>query len=141
MVRYVVVMGEMGVWDGDGSGALDCVDESVRAVGHGEMVEPDVGGTEDGDAVTVAVCSEANVVGGVPDQTAGGDDNVVDVEAVDDHILGELDADTSTEGNVDIGAAGIDGLMAGHKQLFGQCNDHAPTKDDPQWLLLDCPVS
>lgn len=39
----VVVMSEMGVGDCDGSGALDCVDESVLAVGHGEVIEPDVG--------------------------------------------------------------------------------------------------
>lgn len=81
------------------------------------------------------------MVVGVSDHATAGRHNVVDVKAVDDHILGELNAKTSTIGNVNIGTTSIDGLVTRHHQLLGQLDDHATPKYDPQWTFLNCSIS
>lgn len=101
------------------------------------MIDPHIGGSEDGDAVAVAPGSLAEVVDGVPDHAAGAGDDVVDLDAMDDHIIDVLDGDAGAVGDVDGDAAAVDGLVASHEQLLGEPDHHAPGEDDPQGALLD----
>ena len=112
-------MSEMRVWDGDSRGALDGIDEAVLAVGHGEMIEPDIGWSKDGYAIAITDCSKADMIVGVSNHTASGRKNVVDVKTMDDHIPGELNANTSTISNMHIGTTSINGLIASHQQFLG----------------------
>lgn len=84
------MVGEMAVGDGDGGGPHDGIDEPVGALGHGDVVNPDVAGPEDGDAVAVAHRPQANVILRVPDQPAGSLHNIVDANPVDDDVPHEL---------------------------------------------------
>ena len=132
----MIVLGEVGVGDGDGGGAVGDVDEAVGAVGHGDVVDPDVAGAHDGDAVAVALAADAEVVLGVADEAAGARHGVVDVEVVDDDVAHRLHRDLRA-GDVHLRAAAVDGLVAGDDELLGEPDHHAPREDDPQRPLLD----
>lgn len=131
------MVSEVAVGDGDGGGAHNDVDEAILAVGHGNVVDPNVGRSEDRDAVTVALCPDSDMIDGVPDvaTTTGG--NVMNVKIVDDDVLHKLNRDASTVGDADVGTAGVDGLVTSHYELLRQPDDHAAGEDDPQRLLLD----
>lgn len=134
---HLVVIGEVAVGDGDSGGAKDDINQSITASLHGDMIDPNILRSEDGDPVAVAPGSETEVVGGVSDHAAVAGDDVGDPDAVDDHVLHELDGDAGAVGDVDGGAAAVDGLVARHDQLLVQPDHHAALEDDPQRLQLD----
>lgn len=57
----LVVVGEVVVGNGNRGGAHYGVDQAVRAVREGAVVDPDLPGAEDGDAVAVRSPSPPNV--------------------------------------------------------------------------------
>jgi len=135
----VVVVGHVAVGDGDARGLDDDVDEAVLAVGEGEVVEPHVGGAEEGDAVAVGDGAPAEVVRRVPDVAAvlvGGHD-VVDVHVVDDDVVGELHRQLRAVGDPHLRAPAVDGLVALDDELLLERDDHRPGEGDPQRLDLD----
>lgn len=133
----MVVIGEVAVGDGDGGGRLDDVDQPVGASRHGDMVDPDILGAEEGDPIAVARRPLPDVVDGVPDHAAPPRFDVVDLQAVDDHVPHVLDGDAGAVGDLDGGAAAVDGLVALDDQLLGQRDDHVVGEGDPQRALLD----
>jgi len=84
------MFGHVAVGDGDGSGALNDIDESIRTIREGNMIDPDVGGSEDGDGVTVTPGSHSNMVVGLPDAATLLRHDVLDANAVDDNVVDEL---------------------------------------------------
>jgi hypothetical protein len=135
----VVVVGHVAVGDGDAGGEFDDVDEPVLAVGEGDVVEPDVGGPEDGDAVAVGDGAPAEVVRRVPDVPAVlvGLDDVVDVDVMDDDVSDELDGELGAVGDAHLRAAAVDGLVAADDELLLERDDHRLGEGDPEGLLLD----
>lgn len=131
------MVGEVTVGNGDPCGAPNHINQSISALFHGDMIDPHIRSSEDGDAVAVAPGSLPVVVDGVPDQAAGAGNNVVDLEAMDDHIADVLDGNAGAVGDVDGDAAAVDGLVAGHEQLLVEPDHHAPGEDDPEWARLD----
>jgi hypothetical protein len=135
----IVVVGEVAVGDGDAGGLGDDVDEAVLAVGEGEVVQPHVGGAEDGDAVAVGDGAPAEVVRRVADVAAvlvGGDD-VVDVDVVDDDVVDELQRELRAVGDAHLHAAAVNGLVAADDELLLKRDDHGLGEGDPQRLDLD----
>lgn len=61
----------------------------------------------------------------------------MDVNAVDYDIGDELDGDTRSVSDVDVGAAAVNGLEAVHDELLLQGNDHVPLENNPEGLVLD----
>uniref|UniRef100_A0A804PV48 Uncharacterized protein n=1 Tax=Zea mays TaxID=4577 RepID=A0A804PV48_MAIZE len=135
----VVVVGEVAVGDGDPGGLGDDVDEAVLAVGEREVVQPHVGGAEDGDAVAVGDDAPAEVVGRVADVAAVlvGRDDVVDVDVVDDDVVHELHRELRAVGDAHLRAAPVDGLVAADDELLLERDDHRLGEGDPQRLDLD----
>lgn len=127
----------MAVGDGDRRRFFDQVDHSICALPHGDMVDPYIRRSKDGDAVAVASSPLAKMVDRVPDSAAMAGVNVMYVDAVDDDIINELKGDAGPTGNVDLVAAPINGLVAVHKQLLTEPDSHVSGKYDPQWLSLD----
>jgi hypothetical protein len=132
----VVVLGEVAVGDGDGGGAVGDVDEAVLAVEHGDVVDPDVAGAHDGDAVAVAGGAEAEVVVGVADLAAEVGDGVVDVEVVDDDVAHVLHGDLRAR-DVHLRAAAVDGLVAVDDELVAEVDNHVAREHDPEGPVLD----
>lgn len=133
------MVGEMAVGDGDGSRSHDRVDEPVVALGHGDVVDPDVAGPEDGDPVAIAHRPQTNVICRISDQSPGPFYDIVDPYPVDDDIAYELQRDPGTAGDEDIGSPTVDSLVAGHDELLVEPYDHAPGEGDPEWPVLgDC---
>lgn len=137
LTSYLVVPGEMAVRYGDGGGRLDCIDQSVIAVRHGHVVDPNIGGAEQGDAVAVALHADSEVIQRVPDEPAVPGVGVVDVDAVDDYVLHELQGDLGPIADVHVGAAAVDRLVVRHDELFREPDDHVVGEYDPQRFGLD----
>ena len=137
----MVMVSEVIIGDGDGSGSLHDVDEPIHAVRHGNMINPDVRRAEYGDPITVAASSKSEMHDGVPDHAAAAGLDVMDVESVDDDVLHELDGDASAVGDMNVGTAAVDGLVAGDEQLLVEVDDHVAGEDDPERLGLDSSVA
>lgn len=133
----IVVARQMAVGDGDGGGALHDVDEPVLAHGGGDVVDPDVGGREERDAVAVGAGPVPDVVRRVADHAAVGVLDVVDVEVVYDDVGPVLDREPCAFGDVHLGAAAVDGGVAVDDELLGERDDHVLGEDDPDGLRLD----
>ena len=131
------MFGHVAIWDGDGSGALDNVNETILALRHGDMVDPNVGGPEDGDGITITPCPLSNMVHGVSYQATIPGLNVLNAKPVDDDIVHELQGDSGTVLDLNIGSTTINGLVGGDHQLLLQDNDHVALECDPQWAFLD----
>lgn len=125
------MVSEMAVGDGDASGPLDNIDQTISTSRHGNVINPDIGRTEDGDAISVALSPKTDMVLLVHDHPSITLDNIVNMESMDDHIPYKLDHDPCTPNNTYIGSPGIYGLIARHNQLLVQPYNHAPCKIDP----------
>lgn len=135
MVSHVVV------WNGDGCGPMDGINEPIFAVGQGAMVHPDVAPAEDRDAIAVRYGPPPVVLWGVAHHSVSAFLAVVYVDAVDDDVGHVLDGDAWSIGDVHACAPAIDGLERVHDQLLLQLYDHVACEYDPQRLLLDDAVT
>ncbi len=122
----------MAVGDGNGSWSHDGINEAILAVGHGNMVNPDVGWAKDGDTITITLGPNTNVVVRIPDKPAISRDDVMDMNVMDDHIIDKLEGEAGTKSYVHIGSPTVDGFVAGHDQLLIEPNNHAVCKDNPE---------
>lgn len=127
----------MAVGDGDGCGSGDGINEPVGASGHRDMVNPDVAGPEDGDAITITHRPQADVIPGIPDHSPSSLDNVVDAYPMDDDVPYELQGDPGSARDQDIDPPSINRLVAGHDELLVEPYDHAIGEDDPLRPFLD----
>lgn len=114
LINYLRVIGEVAVGDGDGGGALDGVYNSVFALGHGTMVDPNVGGSKDSNAVSFVESSETLVGSGVSDYATGGGFDLLDLQVRDDDVLHKLHRDARAARDFHVRAAPVDGLVARH---------------------------
>lgn len=133
---YLIMLSEMAVGDGDTSWSLNSINEPIRAIGHRNVVDPKVGRAEDGNPIPVASGPQTDVADRVSNQATRSGNNVVNVEAVDDDVLDELDGDTCPAGNVDVDAPSINGLVTSHDELLVEPDGHRAREDDPQGLRL-----
>lgn len=56
--QAIIVTCEVAVGNGNSSGTHDSINEPIHAVVHRNMVDPNVGRTEDGDTITVTTSAE-----------------------------------------------------------------------------------
>lgn len=105
------------------------------------MINPDIGAAIDRQSVAIALCPESEVADGVSDHATTPGLNVMDVKAMNDHILHKLQRNLSSLFDVNVGTTSVYGLVACHQQLLGQLDGHAMREGDPQWLLLDDSVA
>lgn len=130
-------MSKVAIGDGDGSGSHNGIDETVMTSGHGNMVNPNIGGTEDGNAVAIAHCPQTHMVDSVSDHPTSTHDDVMNTKAMDDDILDVLKSNASPICNLNIGPSSIDGLVAGHNELLIEPNGHVGRKGYPERPFLD----
>lgn len=133
----LVVVGEVVVGNSNRGGTHYGVDQAVRAVREWAVVDPDLPGAEDGDAVAVRSPPPPHVrwtgaYVGVPWRRA-----VVDVDVVDDDVGDVLEGDAAVARDVDVGAAAVHGFEAVEDELVLQVNGHVRGKHDPERFVLD----
>lgn len=104
---------------------------------HGDVINPNILRTEDGNSIPVTSRSESIMVDRVPNKTTTTHMNVMNVNAVDDNILHELNSDPGTISDVDFSTTSIDCFVTIHDKLLVKLNNHALLEYDPQWFLLD----
>lgn len=131
------MIGEVTIGKADAGGAFNGINEAIRAVLHGDMIDPDILRPEDRYPVAVADGAKAVVVGGIPNHAASLAEDVVDPQPMDDDIADELDGDAGAVGDIHPSAAAVDGLVALHDELLLEGDHHAAIEYDPQGLLLD----
>lgn len=82
------------------------------------MVYPNIGGSKQRDAITIAARSKAVLIEGVSDHASVTGFVVMDVQAVDDDISHKLQCDLGTIGDVDVSTTTVNGLVACHHELL-----------------------
>lgn len=132
MNYYLIVVCEMAVGDGNSSGSHDGINESITTISHGNMVNPNIAGAKDGNAITITISPKTIVGLRISNKSTIANLNVKNFDSMDDHILDELDGNTSPISNVDINSSSINGLVTCHNELLAEPNVHATSKDDPQ---------
>jgi len=100
------------------------------------MIDPNVGGSKNGDGITITPCSQSIMVGGVPNHATILRYDVLDANSVDNNVVHELNGEASTAPKLHVCATTIDGLVGGNHQLLPQTDDHAVSEDDPQGAFL-----
>ena len=101
------------------------------------MVDPDVTGAKDGNAIAISQRPPPIVGGGAAHHGVPCLDAVMDMDAVDDDVGDVLEGDAGAVGDVDVGAAAVDGLEAVHDELLLEGDDHVTLEHDPQGPVLD----
>lgn len=129
--HHLVMVREVVVGDGDSGGPHYGVDEAVRAVGQGAVVDPDLPRAVDGDPVAVGSPAPADVGGAGGNVGVAGGLAVVDVDVVDDDVGDVLEGDAAVADDVDVGAAAVDGLEAVHDKLVLELDGRVGGEDDP----------
>lgn len=122
----------MAVGNGNSSGSHDGINKAILAVPHGNMVNPNVARTIDGNAITITLSPQAIMELRISDHATPMSLNVEDLNSMDDNILDKLNGNTSTTHNVDINPSSINCLVASHDELLLESDDHAACKCDPQ---------
>lgn len=130
--NHLVVVCEMAIGDGNSSGTLNGINQSISAVSHGNMVNPNMARAKDGNSITITLSPYTIVVLRISDKSTIPRLNVKNFDSMDDHILDELEGKTSPIDNVDVSSSSINGLITCHNQLLAQPNGHAMSKGDPQ---------
>lgn len=100
------------------------------------MIDPNVGGSKNGDGITITPCSQSIMVGGVPNHATILRYDVLDANSVDNNVVHELNGEASAVPKHHVGAATVDGLVGGNHQLLIQFDHHAALEDDPQGAPL-----
>uniref|UniRef100_A0A6N2LGL1 Uncharacterized protein n=1 Tax=Salix viminalis TaxID=40686 RepID=A0A6N2LGL1_SALVM len=138
---YIIVVGEVGVGNGYCCGSHDSINETIGAARHGNVIDPNIAGSKDGNPISVAVGPDPKMLHRIPDTATAGSDDVMDPNSMNDYVLDELYCDSSTIRDVYMMPTPINRLMARHNQLFRQLNVHVLRKYDPQRLRLDHSMS
>ena len=112
------MVSEIIVGNGDISGGLDCVNETICAVRHGAMVHPYMPPCEYRDPISITYCSPPSVLWRVFYHSVSCRFTVVNVDAMNDDVAHILCHDTGTVTNVKVGASSVDCLETIHHQLF-----------------------
>ena len=130
---------EMAIRDGNSSGSLNGIYQTILAFFHGNMVNPNIAGAKDGDSIAITPGPNTIVILRISNKSTTTNNNVINLDSMDDHILDKLDGDASTFSNVNIGSSSINGLVTSYNELLVEPNDHATCKDDPQGSIsCDC---
>lgn len=122
----------MAIRDGNSSGTLNGIYQSIFAISHGNMVNPNIAATKDGNAITITLSPETIMCLRISDHPTLTNHDVKDLDPMDDDVLHKLHRDASTLGNVNIDTSSINGLVAVHDELLLEGDEHASSKDDPQ---------
>lgn len=127
---------EVRIGNGDGSGTHNGVDKAIAAVRHGNVVDPDMRRAEDGNTIAIALRPETHMVPRVSYLATCPHNDVVYLDAVDDHVLHELDGDPCASRYMHVGSSAVDRLVSGHHQLLIEPDHHAFREDYPKRSFL-----
>ncbi len=142
----LVMVSEVVVGDGDGGGAFNDISETVSAVSEVVVIDPDILGSEDVDAISVCGSSVPDMLRSAAYRGRSRRNAIVNVDPVHDDVGNELDRQASTSCYVYVRASSVQGLETAHDQLLFQLDQHVLLEDDPQRLVLygappQCPWS
>ena len=133
--HHLVVMREIIVGDSDRCGPHYGIDQTVRAVRQGAVVDPDLVRREQGDAVAVRYAPPPRVGRGGPHDGVARGLAVVDVDVVDDNVRHVLECDAAVAGYVDFRASAVDGLEVVEDELVLQLYGHVRREYNPVFFL------
>ncbi|KAF7820188.1 hypothetical protein G2W53_025643 [Senna tora] len=135
--HHLVVMPEMAIRNRDPRRPHYRIDQPVRAIRQRAVVDPDLARREDGDPVAVRLAPPPHVRGAGADVGVPGGLAVVDVDVVDDDVGDVLEREAAVAGDVDVGAAAVDGFEAVEDELVLEGDGHVAGEDDPEGGVLD----
>ncbi|OAY64628.1 hypothetical protein ACMD2_01918 [Ananas comosus] len=135
--HHLVVPREVAIRHRDRRRPHDRVHQPVRAVRQRAVVDPDAHRAVQRDAVAVGARAPAVVRRRGAHVGVARGDAVVDVDVVNDYVGDVLEGDAGAAGDVDVGAAAVEGLEAVDEELLVEADGHVGGEDDPEGALLD----
>lgn len=134
------MLSEIVVRNGDGGGAMNDVNEPVGGACKVAMINPNVGGTKDGNGVAVGAATAAGMRGSIPHRAGIPGLTIVHTNSMYDYIGHPLNRNARPISNLHFRPSPINGLIAIHHKLILQRNHHIPSKRNPQRRRLNCAV-
>ena len=128
-------MREIIVGDCDPCGPHYRIDQTVRAVRQGAVVDPDLVRREQGDAVAVRYAPPPCVGRGGPYDGVARGLAVVHVDVVDDNVGHVLECDAAVAGDVDVRASAVDGLEVVEDELVFELYGHVRREYNPVFIF------
>jgi len=133
--HHLVMIGEVAIRDCEPGRSLNYINEAIIASSHGDVINPNILRSEDGNSIPITSSSVSIMVDRVPNQTTTTPLDVMNVNAMDDNILHELNSDPGTISDVDFNTTSIDCFVTIHDKFLVKLNNHASLEYDPQWFL------
>lgn len=127
----MIMFCEVAIGDGDGSRALNDINETILAVPHGDMIYPNFTWSKDGYAIPITSSSQPKMTQGISYHTAPGISDIMYFYIMYDNVMHILDCDLRTIRNVNPSATPVDGFVAVDYELFTKGNDHVACKYNP----------
>lgn len=96
------------------------------------MIDPYLASAVDRDPIAVRSAAESGVGRRGSDNRVPGGDAIVDVKVVDDDVGDGLEGDAGAAGDVDVGAAAVEGFEAVDEEFLVEADGHVGGEDDPE---------
>ncbi|KAJ6297899.1 hypothetical protein OIU76_019086 [Salix suchowensis] len=79
----------MAIRNGNCSGSHNCINKSIGTERHGNVIDPDIGGTDDGHSISITVMNgpDSTVVHRVSDTSTAGSNNVMNANSLNDNTM------------------------------------------------------
>lgn len=127
----MIMFCEVTIGDGDGSRALNDINETILAVPHGDMIYPNFTWSKNRYAISITSSSQPEVTQGVSYHAAPGISDIMYFYIMYDNVMHILDRDLRTICNVNPSATPVNGFVAVDYELFTKGNDHVSRKNNP----------
>ena len=126
------MLSEITVGDSNASRAHDGIEEAIGASCERDMINPNIGGTEQRDPISIRNRAEPIVSRRVANHRIPARLTIMHIDTMYDDIAHILDRDARPVRNVDLVTSPVDSLVAIHKELFLKHNVHVSIEDDPK---------
>lgn len=123
---------EETIGDGDHGGAAGSIEQAIGSSREVAVIDPYITRLPDMDAVALGLPAFDHFRRGNPNQRRSRGANVVDMNPMEDDVVGPLNGDLRAPHDVHLRAAAIDGLEGRDPELAFEFDGHAPGEGDPE---------
>lgn len=134
---YLIVVGEVVIRNGNGSGAHNSINKAISAIREGIVVNPNVTRPKDGNGIAISHGPPSKMGGGTANHSIASRLTIMDMDAMDDDIGDELDGNAGSISNVNVEATTINGFEAVHNEFLFEGDHHVSLEHNPQRPILN----
>lgn len=133
----LIMMSEVVVRNGDGSGSMDGINESILAIRQWAMINPYMLTWKYGNPITIGRIPPSRMLRWISYIPIASFLTIMYVNAMDNDVSSKMYGNAWPIGNVNTCTSTINCLVRVHNQLLVQLNHHVSFEYNPQWLILN----